>query len=60
MRHTSGVDSEMKIVTFIAAASVISPVCVFRRHPVSITDHAKAQRERISGADAEQAEMGRG
>ena len=51
---------QMRIVTFIAAASVVSSLCAFRRHPVSVTDRAKEQRERISVAEAEVVEMERG
>ena len=48
---------QMRIVTFIAAASVVSSICAFRRHPVSIADHVKAQRKRITGAEAEEVEI---
>lgn len=40
---------EMRIVTFIAAATVLSSHYSFRGYPVSVTDHAKRQRGRTSG-----------
>ena len=48
---------EMRIVTFIAAAAVLSSHYSFRRYPVSVMDQAKRQRGRTSGAEAEEVEM---
>ncbi|CAF9909471.1 hypothetical protein IMSHALPRED_008372 [Imshaugia aleurites] len=48
---------QMRIVTFIAAASVVSSLFAFRRHPVSLKDRAREQRERMMGAEAQEVEM---
>lgn len=55
--YGSAANFEMRIVTFIAAAAVLSSHYSFRRYPVSVMDHAKRQRERTSGAEAEEVEM---
>lgn len=47
----------MIITTIIAVASVLSFLCAFQKHPVSVTGRSKEQGERISGADAKEVEM---